>query len=155
MRRIRSSSGTTLRYSSSSANSAHRLLRYTSSLNSPRTPSRTQLCGYDLNLTYPQNGHFPALTFVEPSNNEEPFRALSRFNSRTRHETRLRAREVLRKAKRSAKIEQRDSMATAAAKKRDLSGRANGTIDPWYGCDIYDEMIDYAVNFSAPWSECL
>lgn len=62
---------------------------------------------------------------------------------------------MLRNAKRSAKIEQRDSVAAAAAKKRDLSGRANGTIDPWYGCDIYDEMIDYAVNFSAPWSECL
>ncbi|EIW58500.1 alpha/beta-hydrolase [Trametes versicolor FP-101664 SS1] len=113
---------------------------------------QTHLCGYDLNLTYPQNGHFPTLTFVEPSNNEEPFRSLSRFNSRTRHETRLRAREVLRNAKRSAKIEQRDSVAVGAAKKRDLSGRANGTIDPWYGCDIYDEMIDYAVNFSAPWN---
>lgn len=36
--------------------------------------------------------------------------------------------------------------------KRDLSGRANGTIDPWYECDLYDEMIDYALNFSLPWS---
>jgi carboxypeptidase D len=39
--------------------------------------------------------------------------------------------------------------------KRDLSGRANGTIDPYYGCDLYDEMIDYAVNFTIPWSEFL
>ena len=38
--------------------------------------------------------------------------------------------------------------------RRDLSGRANGTIDPWYGCFIYDEMIDYAFNFSQPWSAC-
>jgi carboxypeptidase D len=38
--------------------------------------------------------------------------------------------------------------------KRDLTGRANGTIDPWYECDLYDEMIDYAVNFSLPWREC-
>ena len=37
--------------------------------------------------------------------------------------------------------------------RRDLSMRANGTIDTWYGCLIYDEMIDYALNFSAPWSE--
>ena len=36
--------------------------------------------------------------------------------------------------------------------RRDLSMRANGTIDTWYGCLIYDEMIDYALNFSAPWS---
>lgn len=35
--------------------------------------------------------------------------------------------------------------------KRDLIGRANGTIDPWYECDIYDELIDYALNFSLPW----
>ena len=35
--------------------------------------------------------------------------------------------------------------------KRDLSGRANGTIDPWYGCFIYDEMIDYALNYTYPW----
>lgn len=37
--------------------------------------------------------------------------------------------------------------------KRDLTGRPNGTLDPFYGCDTYDEMIDYALNFSAPWGE--
>lgn len=35
--------------------------------------------------------------------------------------------------------------------KRDLSGRANGTIDPNYGCFLLDELIDYAVNFTFPW----
>lgn len=35
--------------------------------------------------------------------------------------------------------------------KRDLAGRANGTIDTWYGCDVYDEMLDYAINFTFPW----
>ena len=39
--------------------------------------------------------------------------------------------------------------------KRDLSMRANGTLDTWYGCRIYDELLDYAVNFSAPWSKSL
>jgi carboxypeptidase D len=29
--------------------------------------------------------------------------------------------------------------------------RANGTIDPFYGC-LLDELIDYAVNFTFPWS---
>ncbi len=38
--------------------------------------------------------------------------------------------------------------------KRDLSGRANGTIDPWYGCFLGSEISDYATNFSKPWSEC-
>ena len=37
--------------------------------------------------------------------------------------------------------------------KRSLAGRANGTIDPFYGCDVFDEMTDYAVNFSFPWCE--
>ena len=36
-------------------------------------------------------------------------------------------------------------------RKRDLSGRANGTLDPWYGCDVFDEMWEYAVNFTFPW----
>ena len=36
---------------------------------------------------------------------------------------------------------------------RDLSGRANGTIDPWYGCFLVPELQDYALNFSLPWSE--
>ena len=36
--------------------------------------------------------------------------------------------------------------------KRDLSGRANGTIDPWYGCSLFQEMVDYAINFTFPWS---
>ena len=35
--------------------------------------------------------------------------------------------------------------------KRDLAGRANGTINPWYQCDVYDEMLDYALNFTFPW----
>ena len=36
---------------------------------------------------------------------------------------------------------------------RDLTGRANGTIDPFYGCDLLDEAISYALNFSVPWSK--
>ena len=56
----------------------------------------------------------------------------------------------LEELKRRDQSEQREG----SMKKRDLSGRANGTIDPWYGCDLYDEMIDYALNFSLPWSGC-
>lgn len=39
-------------------------------------------------------------------------------------------------------------------RKRDLTERANGTLDPWYGCDLFDEMWDYAFNFTFPWSMC-
>ena len=38
------------------------------------------------------------------------------------------------------------------ASKRDLSGRANGTIDPYYGCFLLSELQDYALNYSLPWS---
>lgn len=37
--------------------------------------------------------------------------------------------------------------------KRDLSGRPNGTLDPWYACDLQDYVIEYAVNFTYPWSK--
>ena len=36
--------------------------------------------------------------------------------------------------------------------KRHLTERVNGTLDPWYGCDLFDEMWDYAFNFTFPWS---
>jgi carboxypeptidase D len=36
--------------------------------------------------------------------------------------------------------------------KRDLSGRVNGTIDPWYGCDLFTAAIQYAINFTYPWN---
>lgn len=39
--------------------------------------------------------------------------------------------------------------------KRDLTGRANGTIDPYYQCDLFQEMVDYALNYSLPWSKSL
>lgn len=43
--------------------------------------------------------------------------------------------------------------ADRAQRKRDLIGRANGTIDPYYLCDLRFEVIDYAFNFSLPWSK--
>ena len=39
--------------------------------------------------------------------------------------------------------------------KRDLAGRANGTLDPWYLCDLFDEVFEYALNFTFPWSKLL
>lgn len=41
--------------------------------------------------------------------------------------------------------------------KRDSPGRtfaSSPVIDSWYGCDVWDEMIDYALNFTFPWCEC-
>lgn len=50
-------------------------------------------------------------------------------------------------------LKTRDARKAAWKKeKRDLSGRANGTIDPFYGCFLMSEVYDYANNFSFPWS---
>lgn len=100
------------------------------------------LCGYDLNLTYPQNGYFPSLKIIMPTErNISDFLAQrkTRFNMQS-----LTNEASTRFAKRS------DSRGPS---KRDLTGRANGTIDGWYGCFLYDQMIDYALNFSFPWSK--
>ena len=112
---------------------------------------RSHLCGFDLNLTYPQHGHFPTLNGIAgplPSNSSQ--RALKKSILKSALKTDDRMKRTNMNARNLeldiARMQKRDQW------KRDLRGRANGTIDPWYGCDIYDEMIDYALNFSLPWS---
>lgn len=39
-----------------------------------------------------------------------------------------------------------------ALSRRDLTGHPNGTIDPFFGCDLRSEAGSYALNFSFPWS---
>ncbi|KAI0333871.1 alpha/beta-hydrolase [Cubamyces sp. BRFM 1775] len=104
------------------------------------------LCGYDLNFTYPQDGRFPTLQYIKPSFGSS-MSSSSRLNAATWR--RLQLRTVVEHAERA--MTERMKRGTAVGK-RDLSMRANGTIDPWYGCSLYGEMIDYAVNFSLPWS---
>jgi hypothetical protein len=53
----------------------------------------------------------------------------------------------------SSALTKRDRLEKRDEWKRDLRGRANGTIDPTYGCDLYTEMIDYAINYTFPWCE--
>ena len=157
--------------------------------------SRTHLCGFDINLTYPQHGIIPTVvppqsdfpgasssTPPPPSTNSSS-RTLGRTlglrlgngrmnNNRARENAnavlrrtlehveraqRVRAREEREHpyARRSAVIHgRRDAwLRERRAARRDLTHRANGTIDPFYLCDTFDEMIDYALNFSAPWGE--
>ncbi|KAI5120253.1 hypothetical protein M0805_004589 [Coniferiporia weirii] len=131
---------------------------------------QAHLCGFDLNLTYPQvGGHFHAVNVNFTTGlplNSSTSTALERsprspgisrqtlgslllekrgasLAKRSPHEERLSARA----------LREREVRREAWKKgKRDLSGRANGTIDPWYGCFLSDEATDYALNFSLPWS---
>lgn len=90
---------------------------------------RTHLCSYDLNLTYPQNGIIPSVAALQPSLRQIPF-ALRR-NLDIMSELRLRY------SRQSQQLNKRDRALRHHAWKRDLSLRANGTIDPWVcGSDI-------------------
>jgi carboxypeptidase D len=102
------------------------------------------LCGFDLNLTYPQNGHFPPLALTSPTERE-----LNDFLSQRK--VRFSKHSFMEEA--AARFTKRGN--SRSPSKRDLTGRANGTLDGWYGCYVYDEMLDYALNFSFPWSMCI
>ncbi|KAJ7208969.1 alpha/beta-hydrolase [Mycena pura] len=123
------------------------------------------LCGYDLNLTYPQNGHFPTLfnplseiaegTLALRTDESSPnairsakYKSLVSALKATATDTRvidlkslpLNARDLQRREERHESW------------KRSLAGRPNGTLDPFYGCDLFSEMWDYAFNFTFPWT---
>ncbi|CDO69772.1 hypothetical protein BN946_scf184766.g17 [Trametes cinnabarina] len=128
---------------------------------------REHLCGYDLNLTYPQDEHFPDLQIVNPTDpNRAGFVGLAArktlFGSMTRlaipgtgtHTIRA-IEERTSHARRGAGVDAailRSSEAASQIAKRDLSFRTNGTIDSWYGCYLFDEMLEYALNYSYPWN---
>lgn len=110
-------------------------------------PIRAHLCGLDLNLTYPQKGgRFPPIKLVEGQNRKHPYQHDLTFAT----EVAKRYEEGSNDIHLSSRSEK---MAAHSNWKRDLTGRSNRTIDPWYGCYIWDEMVDYAVNFTYPWSE--
>ena len=37
-------------------------------------------------------------------------------------------------------------------KRSATSSNINSTADSWYGCYLWNEMVDYALNFTYPWS---
>ncbi|KAJ6562288.1 alpha/beta-hydrolase, partial [Mycena capillaripes] len=112
------------------------------------------LCGYDLKLTYPQGEVFP--TLLDPINtitwsasvksgaNFDP----KRFTLSKKAITALKARA----SGMPMVVEKREIATTREALKRSLVGRPNGTLDPFYGCFIWEEMLDYAFNFTFPWT---
>ena len=119
---------------------------------------RNHLCGYDLNLTYPQTGgYFPSfnLNFSSPggaisrSSSAKSLKAIASYITELEAPTNKK-RSIEPRHVAITREKQRRAWKKA---KRDLSGRANGTIDPWYGCFLGDEVQDYALNFSLPWSE--
>ncbi|KAJ7263016.1 alpha/beta-hydrolase [Mycena rebaudengoi] len=106
------------------------------------------LCGLDINLTYPQNGPLP--TPKDSSfgyKGRPPLRnAPKLFKSLIAQGGHISKPPTLPKRELALREERRQAW------KRDLSNRPNGTLDPWYGCFLFAEMTDYALNYSFPWS---
>lgn len=106
---------------------------------------RSHLCGFDLNLTYPQDGNFQTLDSPVP------------FDDSSRAQRTLK-KVILNNAFFAAHTSSERSVSLEPASpryvewKRDTSSSA-GTINPFYQCDLLDEIIDYAFNFSLPWSK--
>lgn len=110
----------------------------TSSLN------RAHLCNLDINLSYPQLSNIP--TIVLPA--ELGPQSLLSSQVATATAKRASLRSLLNMGAGSFK---------ASSKRHDsnfnefVSGQPSTGINSWYGCDLYDEMIDYALNFTFPW----
>ncbi len=110
---------------------------------------RSHLCGFDLNLTYPQNGHFPSLNPQLPSN-------LDTKSIRTKKKTLIKQALMIdaQMSKRGLEVDE-VRMQKRDEWKREAQRRASGGIDPTYGCDLFDELIDYALQFSFPWGKSI
>lgn len=89
---------------------------------------RTHLCKYDINLTYPQNELLPSVAVVESSERDVLWEMQQKATSKGLLKTLL-AKNQQFSARDELSTRSREEAHTAW--KRDLSGRANGTIDPW------------------------
>ncbi|KAJ7464615.1 alpha/beta-hydrolase [Mycena latifolia] len=106
------------------------------------------LCGYDINLTYPQNGIIPSVTFTDAADRDVPFFEKAKYAKRGLVSEIAQRYAGLESSERDLLVREREQRTW----KRDLRLRANGTLDPWYGCALFPEFIDYALNYSAPWN---
>jgi carboxypeptidase D len=99
----------------------------------------------DLNLTYPQQGgHFP--TLLNNYEDDSSFKALA-ADRKSSAETKAALRKAALHPAVVSAVKTKRKLG-----RRNLEGRANGTIDEWYGCYLFDELWDYAVNYTFPWS---
>ena len=113
--------------------------------------TRSRLCGYNFDLKYPETKKYPLIVtplggywdyMGFPKSQFRYSNLMSTFQSCLR--TNL--------AKGRIHLDKRKRGLAHREWKRDLSTRPNGTIDPWYGCDLFDFVVDYALNFTYPWS---
>ncbi|EAU90532.2 hypothetical protein CC1G_00916 [Coprinopsis cinerea okayama7 len=107
-----------------------------------------ELCGYNIELHYPETGVLPDIPLIQPRDREIPY-----YASMTHHHKTFFTALKRRHLEESSRLQKRDREIRREAWKRDLSERVNGTIDPWYGCFTWDFVFDYALNYTYPWNE--
>jgi len=84
------------------------------------------LCHYDVNLTYPQNGLIPDVPVVFPTQRTIPF-----FKKARKNFFKELKRRIVDMPKTLMKRDIKERQEAKELWKRDLSLRANGTLDPW------------------------
>ena len=127
--------------------------------------TRTHNCGLDMNVTYPQTGgKFPTIRLNAGSNPalngpQEDLvllPAVAGKSSSPLTSSRFFAEVSARHAKRVA--EGHHARPEERRRRHDIWKRntavsnINSTADLWYGCYLWNEMVDYALNFTYPWS---
>ncbi|KAF7329447.1 Carboxypeptidase [Mycena kentingensis (nom. inval.)] len=122
-----------------------------------------ELCGYNLTLTYPQNELFPTLKApIAPSNGGAipPIarsRALlvSALNSPASappSQRTLERWETRHSPSPSPSLKLARTTTLTHPRRTTAVNETDTGIDPWYGCDIFRSMWDYALNFTFPWT---
>ncbi|KAJ3981145.1 alpha/beta-hydrolase [Lentinula detonsa] len=109
---------------------------------------QNHLCGYDLNLTYPQiGGKFPSIE-VKYGSIGDRVQGLSRRDWIRNVNPNLPPENLKSPWARRARMQTRtqDNLSS-------FNTTLTGEINEYYGCDIRDLMFEYALNYTYPWSE--
>ncbi|KAJ3778511.1 alpha/beta-hydrolase [Lentinula raphanica] len=109
---------------------------------------QNHLCGYDLNLTYPQTGgKFPPMEVKYGSIGDRIQGLSRRTTSEGTHSHNLATKSPSPWARR-AKLQPREQNNPSV-----FNTTLTGKINSYYGCDIRDMVFEYTLNYTYPWSE--
>ncbi|TDL23044.1 alpha/beta-hydrolase [Rickenella mellea] len=122
-----------------------------------------RLCGYNVNLTYPQTGgKFASIFLPSAVDPNSPFFFTGPPQAQAQSRTSLSLQKktyakylnsaASTKVKRAVTKREIERERRHNEWKRSLALRPNGTLDTWYGCNLWEEMWDYAVNYTFPWT---
>ncbi|EKM51711.1 uncharacterized protein PHACADRAFT_177131 [Phanerochaete carnosa HHB-10118-sp] len=128
---------------------------------------QSHLCGLDINLTYPQMGGILAPVNLNPGTEPTLQNQTQPDNDDDKEKTRGKNSRLANRSF-AAEVAHRYSERRASGEPAQpfherLRKRAAWTTDAtnssgissYYGCDVWDEMLDYALNYTFPWCKRL